>query len=191
MFLIPLLLGAMNVFGFLIGIFGSYIYQLEAANPLMWIFIPDCPLYVLLSTFFILGIRNPYFRAITAAGLMKYGLWTLFALLHYPNELLLHPVGYALFALHIGMALQVFLPSYRLEKKHIAAALAWFLLNDYVDYALGYHPVLPSPDAMPEMLAALFLTFASVAFVYFVSSRLAKSGLLARIREISLLNFTP
>ncbi|MEM2990128.1 MAG: DUF1405 domain-containing protein, partial [Halobacteria archaeon] len=60
-------------------IFGFYYYHDQLMNtwPLLWIFIPDCPLY----TFFFLiwyfskltHRENHLFSLLTATGLMKYG----------------------------------------------------------------------------------------------------------------------
>ena len=65
-------------------IVGFYFYsdQLAATPPQLLIFVPDCPLFVFLSLLIILGIvRNDIFSFLVSAGMVKYGLWTVFVLL--------------------------------------------------------------------------------------------------------------
>lgn len=132
-------------------IIGAWYYsgQLSATPLALAIFVPDCPLYVLLSIPILLGlIKNDSFSFLTAIGMSKYGLWTIFALLFHskyyfaPSALLITII----FIIgHIGMALLggALLPKKRVAFAVFALALAWFLLNDYADYFLGTRPPIP------------------------------------------------
>ncbi|MCX6772911.1 MAG: DUF1405 domain-containing protein, partial [Candidatus Micrarchaeota archaeon] len=65
---------------------GAYYYwdQMAATPLLLLIFVPDCPLYVLL-TLPILSkkIRSDAYSFLVSIGMFKYGLWTVFVLLFY------------------------------------------------------------------------------------------------------------
>jgi len=129
---------------------GAYFYQdqLAATVPQLLIFVPDCPLYVLLSIIIILGfVRSEAFSFIVSVGMVKYGLWTVFALLfHWDvySQSLFFWTSVIFIVGHIGMAFEVLalLPK-KPAKLALALALAWFLLNDYSDYWLGTVPSLP------------------------------------------------
>lgn len=134
---------AANLLGVLVGMM-VYYPQIAAANPLLWVFIPDCPLYVFLAVLCYLGIvKDELLKTITAIGLAKYGLWTVFALLYYNGYFFSDISGWILVPEHIAMALQGAFFAKAFDKRHIAIAAGWFLLNDYADYALGVHPALP------------------------------------------------
>lgn len=134
-------------------LFGAYYYSVQFTNtsPLLWIFVPDCPLYVFAFAIalFLLrkGRENNAFSFIVSAGLLKYGVWTLFALAFF-NAYFFAPqialLSGTLFILHIGMAAEGFV--LRVKKCGIGLlllGLAWFLLNDFVDYFFGTTPYLP------------------------------------------------
>lgn len=134
-------------------LFGAYYYSGQLANtsPLLWLFVPDCPLYVFAFAIalFQVGkrIENDAFSFIVSVGLAKYGLWTLFSLAFF-NSYFFSPqaalLSGTLFILHIGMAAQGFV--LRVKKCGfglLAFGFAWFLLNDFVDYFVGTAPYLP------------------------------------------------
>ncbi len=149
--LIPFLI-AVNLAGALFGFFIYYAPQLSATPLALWIFVPDCPLYVLVFALALgllwLGVENDLFSFIVSAGLLKYGAWTLFALAYlngyfFSAELAL--MSGMLFMLHIGMAAEGFvLRVRRCGAAVLAVGLAWFLLNDFFDYFVGTMPYLPS-----------------------------------------------
>jgi uncharacterized membrane protein YpjA len=171
----------------LLGIFYGYYYYAEqlGATPLyLWIFVPDCPLYIMLFTIAlmlaILGFESKLFSYIAAVGMMKYGIWTLAALLLY-GEYFFSSSAFLLssflFMLHIGMTLEgpVLVPK-KLSKWHLSVALLWFLANDYVDYfygfvdnfgryTLGTHPILPPAGRIPIIMAITFLLSILLCFL--------------------------
>jgi uncharacterized membrane protein YpjA len=131
--------------------FGYYFDQLAFTPLLLWIFVPDCPLYVLLTLPILAKkIRSDAYSFLVSIGMFKYGLWTVFVLLFYseywqPSQIW---ITVPFIIGHIGMAL---LGAALLPKKKVAASialvvLAWFLLNDYADYFLGTRPLIPSHD---------------------------------------------
>lgn len=167
------LLVAINLFGVAIGLI-FYSAQLKAAHPLFWVFIPDCPFYVLLASLFYLGVlKDGLLKTITALGMVKYGIWTIFVLLYYADYFL-DFVGIFLLLEHIGMTAQIALLPFKIEKKHLLAATGWFLLNDFVDYALGHHPFLPSQELSVVILFTVSLSLAVPAFAYFIWPKLEK-----------------
>ena len=179
-----------NLVGTLIG-FIYYYGQLSATSPLLWIFVPDCPLYTglfaLLIILAVVGIRNDLFGLIVSIGLMKYGAWTLFALSFYHDfffsfATLVWVQSAVLFILHIGMTAEGFvLPFRRIRGEYIAAALGWFLLNDFFDYfGPTVHPYLPSMDLFPAMAFAIISTLvftALAAWLWEKRKRIRISGL--------------
>jgi uncharacterized membrane protein YpjA len=159
-----------NVAGTAVGY--VYYYQQLSETPASLIpFVPDCPLYVGLFALLILlneaGVRSDAFGLVVSVGLMKYAAWTLFVIplyaSHYLNPAL--PFVFAssvmLFALHIGMFLEgLTLPFRKISRAGLALCLAWFLLNDYLDYfGPAVHPYLPpGVDVVPAMAFAFAST---------------------------------
>ncbi len=142
---------------------GTYYYlsQLFSTSPNLLIFVPDCPLYVLLAIPILLKLINsPSYSFFTAIGMAKYGLWTVFILLFHwdyyslPDML---PVTVIFIIGHIGMALlgAALLPKKKIALPIVLLALAWFLLNDISDYFWGTVPQIPKAGL--ELVA--FLTF--------------------------------
>jgi len=166
--LFPLVL-LLNVAAVFVGLW-FYSGQLSSSSPLLWIFIPDCPLYIFLCIFLLLGkIKSEFFRLIISASTLKYGLWTMLVLFFYGNyyfsaaDILM----YSIFMLgHFGMAVEGFLlfPK-KVGTTALLFLLAWFLLNDFVDYALGAHPSIPLQHANSIAFFALSLSFAIVLLV--------------------------
>jgi uncharacterized membrane protein YpjA len=155
--------------------YGFYYYaaQLIATPLLFWIFVPDCPLYTLLfAVLLITGTRSTIFRALVFTGLVKYGVWTLSAILLYPQfHTSLHAT---LFVLHIGMVAQGFAIKFTSKMRWFVPVIVagWFLLNDYVDYALGHHPWLPSAEFEPIMLSTIALSVVIPLGIYLYSRRM-------------------
>ena len=132
---------------------GAYYYwdQMAATPLLLLIFVPDCPLYVLLTLPILARrIKSNAYSFLVSIGMFKYGLWTVFVLLFYseywsPSQLW---ITIPFIIGHIGMTL---LGAALLPKKKVAASIAlvvllWFLLNDYSDYFLGTIPPIPTHD---------------------------------------------
>ncbi len=173
-----------NVFGFAVGMF-FYYKQIAGANPLFWIFIPDCPLYIALATLYYLKFfKSELLRAITAIGLAKYGIWTVFALFYYSDYFLADWFGWLLVVEHIGMALQFALLAKPFGKKTMYAATCWFLLSDFVDYALGFHPVLPSGNLGDIAAFSLASSLIIPAFAYFYCRKIEKMQVIGAARGL-------
>jgi uncharacterized membrane protein YpjA len=173
----------------LAGIFYGYYYyadQLSSSPLYLWIFIPDCPFYLMLFTialvFAIFGFESRLFSYISAVGMMTYGVWTLLALLVFGDYFFAGSawvLSSVLFVLHIGMFAEGFLliPK-KVERKYLFLGLGWFLLNDYVDYFYGYvnnageyimgtHPDLPPLGRIPiMMLLTVLLSIVMCLFAY-------------------------
>src|SRR3989338_5584521 len=131
--------------------FGYYWNQLLATPLLLIIFVPDCPLYVLLTLPILARkVSNDAYSFLVSLGMFKYGLWTVFVLLFYAEYWQLSQLWITVpFIIgHIGMALlgAALLPKKRVAFAVFALVLAWFLLNDYSDYFLGPRPPIPAHD---------------------------------------------
>jgi uncharacterized membrane protein YpjA len=135
---------------FLIGGWGFYAYygpQFEWIGLENWYvfpFVPDCPLFVYLFAFVILGrylgVENPAFTAFVAIGNIKYGIWTVFVLFYYfdrffgGDEALLRST---ILLLHVGMVplgILLWRTTPRLPGWQYAAVLGVLLVFDYFDY---------------------------------------------------------
>ena len=146
-----LLLIIANLAGAFYGFFIYYPSQFVNTPLALWIFVPDCPLYVFVFAVALLlswkGVENDAFSFIVSIGLMKYGLWTMFALAYYGWFFFSAPyaiVSAVIFALHFGMAAEGLVPRVRrCGIGVLAIGFAWFLLNDLMDYVVGTAPYLP------------------------------------------------
>ncbi|GFN22723.1 DUF1405 domain-containing protein [Thermanaeromonas sp. C210] len=147
---------------FLGSLYGYYWYreQLAATPRIWWVFTPDSPLSTSLFTLALAlalkGKENPFLRLLAAAGVIKYGLWAAVVITDYwlkggPVE----PLEAMLFLSHLGMALEgfIFVHHWPAGFRQVLGIGIWLGLNDYVDYALGWHPYLFRPDQ--EVLAAV------------------------------------
>jgi len=173
-------------------LYGYYFYydQLVSSPLYLWPFIPDCPFYVMVFAFALL--LTVYWRElkllnyVAAVGMMKYGAWTLMALLLFPEHFFsasLWLISSVLFMLHIGMFAEgpLLIPK-KLNRMHLGAGLLWFLINDYADYFYGYvdtagryilgaHPILPSEDRLQlVMVLTVILSVVMCAVAYKLSS---------------------
>src|SRR3989338_4277161 len=131
--------------------FGYYLDQLALTPILLLIFVPDCPLYVLLTLPILARkVSSDSYSFLVSLGMFKYGLWTVFVLLFY-TEYWSHSqlwITIPFIIGHIGMALlgAALLPKKRVAFAVFALVLVWFLLNDYADYFLGPRPPIPAHD---------------------------------------------
>ncbi len=160
---------AANLLGIAYGIY-FYSGQLMATNPLLWIFVIDCPLYVIFAVLcFFRAVRSPLFRFIASVGLIKYGAWTLFVLFFHSSYYLVPPffMGTLLVLAHSGMVLEslAIMPK-KVNWKFLAVSIGWFLLNDALDYAFGLHPRIPGAGLEYVALFTLAMTFISTFLVY-------------------------
>ncbi|VVB58412.1 Uncharacterised protein [Candidatus Anstonella stagnisolia] len=170
--LFPIVL-LLNIAAVFVGIW-FYSGQLASSSPLLWIFIPDCPLYIFLCTLILIGkIKSDLLRLLISANTLKYGLWTMLVLFFYGNYYFSSAdiILYCIFMLgHFGMAAEGFLlfPK-KVGTTALLFLLAWFLLNDFADYALGAHPSIPLQYANTIALFALALSFAIAILVPILS----------------------
>jgi uncharacterized membrane protein YpjA len=131
---------------------GLWYYQDQlSATPLqLLIFVPDCPLYVLLAIPILAKkIKNDAYSFFVSIGMVKYGLWTVFVLLFHWDAYSLPaylPVTLVFIAGHLGMALEgaALLPAKKVAQGAVLLSLAWFLLNDISDYFWGTVPLIPT-----------------------------------------------
>ncbi len=115
-----------------------------------WVFVPDCPLYALLFVIplalILLRRSRPWINALVAVGLIKYGIWTVFYWVAYWSRTAdFNFMSVAMTLTHTGMILEglLLLSFLRMDWPTALTVSGWFLLNDWVDYGLDYHPSIP------------------------------------------------
>jgi uncharacterized membrane protein YpjA len=171
------LLVAVNLAGFLFGIC-YYWLQLSVTPAWMWVFVIDCPLYVLLFAAIAWGFRSSrhvprMLIYLTSIGLIKYGLWTgIVVWLHQSHFFSAAPLLYAaLFPLHIGMVLEgiALLPWFKAKAAEMVPVLAWFLLNDYMDYVVGTAPMIPQTHMGLLMKESILATLILAVGLYLIN----------------------
>lgn len=153
--------------------FAYYFDQLLATPFLLLIFVPDCPLYVLLTLPILARrIKSDAYSFLVSLGMFKYGLWTVFVLLFYseywsPSQLW---ITVPFIIGHIGMALlgAAILPRKRVAFAVFTLVLIWFLLNDYADYFLGTVPPIPvhNLDLVRDLTIAASILFTLAFFLF-------------------------
>lgn len=173
-----------NAGGFLFGMY-YYIYQLSVTSPLLWVFVIDCPLYVVLFAGICLALYREtdvpgWFLLLASVGLIKYGAWTVFTISLYLEHLL--SVSFAVNAampfLHAGMVLEgvLLLPRIRARAWHLLPVTGWFLLNDWADYFLGTVPMLPETHMGLLALESFLATLILPPLVYLIGRGWRKNG---------------
>ncbi|MFH1696968.1 MAG: DUF1405 domain-containing protein [Candidatus Diapherotrites archaeon] len=172
-----------NLAGAAYGFIFYYGSTLASSNPLLWIFIADCPLAALLFAIAIFlihrGARAEWFYFLAAATALKYGIWTIFVLSYFP-EFYFTPAAaliyVVLFAAHIGLIAEVSLLAGKLSIRPLLAlpALAWLLLNDFLDYTLFIHPPIPQEELQFMFIATVAMTLFSVPLAYVLFSHVKK-----------------
>lgn len=143
-----------NAIGFLFGVY-YYQGQLAETNQLLWIFTLDSPLPVLLFAISCLylykGKRNDWLFFVSGVGLIKYGIWTDLVILLMLNEFFAISVPLYVFNIlsHFVMILEgVFILQFVNPRKILVySTMAFYLLNDYLDYFANLTlTFLPSSD---------------------------------------------
>lgn len=131
---------AINLLGTAFGVW-HYRFQLLATPLAMWPVVPDSPVATLLMAGSLvswrLGRDDNWLHALAFLGNLKYGFWVVYVQLVI-NDVLVSGSPYQWFLLwsHLGMGLQA-LVVYRyatFAPQGVAVAVAWFGLNDAVDY---------------------------------------------------------
>ncbi len=179
-----------NLGGFVYGTFFFYSAQFLSTNPLLWLFVPDCPFAALLIGLAFLSrcgslnlsLLHPFSRRRTDLSwfwflafvmAMKYGFWTVFVLSVYsqfyftPASSLLYSV---LFASHIFLMFETFFLVGKIHPRRwfLLPTLGFLLANDLSDYLLGTHPPLPEASLGFMFPATVFMTLAFTALSYHV-----------------------
>ncbi|MCX8194975.1 MAG: DUF1405 domain-containing protein [Candidatus Micrarchaeota archaeon] len=159
---------------------GYLFYEKQlASTPLhLLVFVPDCPLYVLLTLPIILKkISSPAYSFIVSVGMAKYGIWTLFIFLFhwdaYSSAEIL-PITLLFSAGHICMVLLglSILPKEKVSPLVMFLALGWFLLNDFSDYFWGTVPEIPPRGISAVRDFTFFLSFLLAPSLFFFSGKI-------------------
>ncbi|MDD3160132.1 MAG: DUF1405 domain-containing protein [Candidatus ainarchaeum sp.] len=163
-------------------IFGTYsisyyFWKLPTVNPLLWFFVIDCPLYVILLSFVFLlkffSKQNNFFQFIVIIGLIKYAFWTFFSLfLHgllfsYNFEFLIVIVAH-LFMLFESL---LFFKFDKFKLNYLIFGIVWFIFNDILDYFFLLHPYFRPEFFNQIMLFSFFSSILVSFFVYFLFSK--------------------
>ncbi|MCK5661287.1 MAG: DUF1405 domain-containing protein [Methanosarcinales archaeon] len=162
-----------------------YEYQFSVTPPHLWLFVPDCPLF---TTFFaivligqLMGKESPLFNAFTFAGLLKYGIWTVFVLLVYWNDYFSNGEGLfrgVLMIAHIGMILLALTmvnglrrdgQMDRISKGEMYLVGSVFLIFDFFDYVVGAYPLIPTTHLGLVSWFSVGETFAVTALLLVLS----------------------
>jgi uncharacterized membrane protein YpjA len=166
-----------NLVGAIYGFIFYYGNQFAVTNPLLWFFVPDCPLMSLFFAFSMILIRfKKNFHAfyfLSFSGSLKYGFWTVFVLTNFsafyftPSLSLLYTV---LFISHVFLFIEQFtlIGKIKLKKLFLVLALIFLIANDFSDYFLFTHPPLPRNSLGFMFNATLLMTFAFTFFSYWV-----------------------
>ncbi|PSP86424.1 DUF1405 domain-containing protein [Halobacteriales archaeon QS_1_68_17] len=107
-----------------------------------------------------------YLHTLAFAWLVKFGLWTAVALNLRVGAYFPDPWGYfGILLTHLGFVLEAYLiPHYgRTTRGALALALGLLLLNDLLDYGLGYHPPLRYEPGATLAVASVALSLLTVA----------------------------
>lgn len=172
-----------NCFIVLVGI-DFYLPQLlEHRNVVLWAVVFDSPLAAAWLTFSLFTLSgaggvaayrdtwvHDLLNTIAFVSLLKYGLWTVFALNYFFVSYYPDLVSYfgSVFV-HAVMALEAFLIPYyaRTKKWALGVALVWLLVGDLADYGFGLYPHLRVDDLGVLPLVTVGLSVASVAVAWY------------------------
>ena len=159
---------AINVVAGIVG--GIYWYGPDMLNYAWWgwVFVPDCPLFTFLFAIALYGLiagrRWTMFNAVTAVGLVKYGIWTVTVwVLFWSAGYAATPESVIMTIAHIGMILEgvvLFGLLKGLRWRDVIVAGGWFFLSDFMDYALGFHPRMAPGVSKSYMMWEMILATA-------------------------------
>lgn len=158
------------IVSFLFG-YASYVHMFEEFGPGVWLFIPDCPLYVaLLFLVVFFDIKNDGFRFLVGAGLVKYGAWTLMIFALHPEHYFSAPYATQTLVLVVGHILMVLssliIVPKKVDTRVVLLVVCWFLLNDFMDYWAGTAPTFPDWHMDIVVPATIALSVLSVLALY-------------------------
>lgn len=176
----PWFLKTLFIINFLGSLYGYYWYheQLAATPWFWWVFTPDSPLSTTLFAtalaLALMGKENNLLRLVAAASVIKYGLWACAVILDYWLQgAKVAPVETMLFLSHLGMAAEgyLFLRHWPLTFRQALLTGGWLLLNDYVDYVLGWHPYLFREDQV-ALAAVTAILLSGGLILYFLGRKI-------------------
>lgn len=157
----PLIIITIFIAGFFIGIW-FYWNQLMNTASYLWLFVIDCPIYVLLSAVIVaLKMKNRSYKLLnylTSVGLVKYGLWTILVMTLIQGDVLMFIVPHMIMVL-FGFLLIIYSKT---KFNGFLLMMTWFLFNDFMDYVIGTLP--PAPLIHMELIM-YFSVFSTVFFV--------------------------
>jgi uncharacterized membrane protein YpjA len=169
-----------------------YIPQTDGVLFILWIFIPDCPLYALLFAGLIIKrkkIKNyqPLFWIVTLS-LIKFSLAAPSLFLHFPEHYHAPPIFgiqlpniFPFDYFHLFLLIQsIIFTVLFLEKsiRNFLIAYGWILLNDFIDFVFFTFPYYYMTYSKIESLLAFYLIINSIIlgiglfFILNVSSNL-------------------
>lgn len=171
-----------------------YMGQISTTNPLLWLFVIDCPLYVVLAAPILLFGKpeNPIYRFVVSCGLVLYGSWTLFVLFFSPEVYFSESeaiISWILVFGHFGMIFEAFLALPKLEEfglRGILISLGWFLFNLHLDYfngAFSTHPWIPERTIPATVAFTAASTLAVPIGLALIANTVGKAKIIAKIRE--------
>lgn len=170
-----------NFFGTIYG----YIWY-ESQLTLTWrtqpwwqiVFVPDSPtasLFFTISIAFLLFLqpssRNStlvkIIEALAVVTSIKYGIWAVSMILAGAYQgMSLQPTDFMLIFSHLAMAVEalLYISLFKFRTAALIGAMAWTLLNDFIDYTYEVYPWLPealNDDVRAVMIFTIALTLAS------------------------------
>ena len=178
----------------LIGGVGGFVYWYGptfAFYPVwQWVFVPDCPLFATLFTLslaLILVNRNaPFYNALVAFGLIKYGTWTVFVWVVFWINTRGHLTAESVIMTltHTGMILEgLFLLSFlKMDWRTAIAGAVWFGLSDWMDYGpFQTYPhfdlrIVPLALVQWQTIGVTILLSAAWAYMAWKRQRATKKG---------------
>lgn len=143
------LVAGINVLGTIFG-FIYYRYMFGLTPWYLWPVVPDSPgstlLFAIALILLLMSRKKDWLSFLACASVIKYGLWTMFVIVYFPDHFLTPSVKwfyYLMFALHFGMVIQVVVLVHTIERRrrYLLIALLWFFMNDYFDYVVGTGPL--------------------------------------------------
>jgi uncharacterized membrane protein YpjA len=143
------LVAGINILGTIFG-FIYYRYMFGLTPWYFWPVVPDSPgstlLFAIALILLYFGKKKDWLSFLACVSTIKYGLWTIFVILYFPEHFLAPAVKnfyYLMIFLHFGMVIQPVILVHTIEKKrkYLLIALVWFFTNDFFDYVVGTGPL--------------------------------------------------
>ena len=156
------------------------------------VFVPDSPtasLFFTISIAFLLFLkpstRNSnlvkIIEALAVVTSIKYGIWAVSMILAGAYQgISLHSTDFMLIFSHLAMAVEalLYISFFKFRTVALLVAVAWTLLNDFIDYTYEVYPWLPDAlydDVPAVMIYTIGLTIASGLVSCIVMHRRAKA----------------